>query len=118
MREDYFQGFHERGYLPHQKQAGATYFVTFRLADSLPRAALERLAAELRESNASSGVMATADGIERERRRRIEAMLDDGGGACWLRRPELAELVKGAFRHFEGERYELHAWVVMPNHKV
>lgn len=30
--------------------------------------------------------------------------------------PELADLVAGAIRFFEGQRYELRAWVVMPNH--
>src|SRR5712664_600135 len=29
-------GIHTRGYLPHVKREGASYFVTFRLADSLP----------------------------------------------------------------------------------
>lgn len=30
-------GIHHRGYLPHVKREGAAYFVTFRLADSLPQ---------------------------------------------------------------------------------
>jgi REP element-mobilizing transposase RayT len=33
-----------------------------------------------------------------------------------MRDPRLAELVAGAFRYFEGTRYELYAWCVMPNH--
>src|SRR5437667_181940 len=33
-------GIHSRGYLPHVKREGASYFVTFRLADSLPREVL------------------------------------------------------------------------------
>ena len=33
------QGVHDRGYLPHLKAAGGQYFVTFRLADSLPAGA-------------------------------------------------------------------------------
>ena len=39
-------GFHFRGKLPHLKREGATYFVTFRLADSLPKSVLSRLKAE------------------------------------------------------------------------
>src|ERR1700733_2440057 len=35
-------GIHSRGYLPHVKHEGAAYFVTFRLADSLPKEALAR----------------------------------------------------------------------------
>ncbi len=37
-------------------------------------------------------------------------------GVCYLRDPGLADLVAGAIRFFEGQRYELRAWVVMPNH--
>jgi REP element-mobilizing transposase RayT len=46
----------------------------------------------------------------------IDRFLDAGHGACILRRPEVAQLVIDAWRHFDGDRYLLHAWVVMPNH--
>src|SRR3974390_2218050 len=39
-------GIHTRGYLPHVKREGARYFVTFRLADSLPRDVLLRIKAK------------------------------------------------------------------------
>ncbi len=54
--------------------------------------------------------------IEAERRRRIEACLDAGHGACWLRQPEIAAIVQNALLHFDGTRYRLIAWVIMPNH--
>ena len=97
------KGWHSRGYLPHLDQPGLLQFITFRLSDSLPAAVLHRLAAE------------TADD-EAERHRLIDGYLDAGHGACWLRRPEIATLVQGALLHFDGERYRLLAWVVMPNH--
>ncbi|MGC9261466.1 MAG: transposase, partial [Phycisphaerae bacterium] len=37
-------------------------------------------------------------------------------GACWLSQPEVARIVADALRHFNGDRYTLHAWVIMPNH--
>lgn len=37
-------------------------------------------------------------------------------GTCHLRWPEIAWLVADALRHFDGARYALHEWVVMPNH--
>lgn len=37
-------------------------------------------------------------------------------GSCLLRRREVAALVQGAILHFEGERYNLLSWCVMPNH--
>ena len=47
--------------------------------------------------------------------RELEDYLDKGCGACHLQRPELADLVERALRFFHGTRYELLAWVVMPN---
>jgi REP element-mobilizing transposase RayT len=115
-------GIHDRGYLPHWKGEGATYFVTFRLCDSLPQAVLRQFEAEREEilqRERTHGRMVSA--VEKRRlaelfSERIEAYLDAGHGACWLRRPELADLVAQALPHFAGTRYELFAWVVMPNH--
>jgi len=49
-------------------------------------------------------------------RRRIEVYLDRGDGRACLRDPRIAGLVQDALCHFDGTRYHLHAWVVMPNH--
>ena len=35
---------------------------------------------------------------------------------CPLRQPQLASLVEGAFRYYDGKHYQLRAWVIMPNH--
>lgn len=37
-------------------------------------------------------------------------------GECWLKNPEIAQLVVDALKHFGSKRYNLHAWCVMPNH--
>jgi type I restriction enzyme R subunit len=42
--------------------------------------------------------------------------LDDCHGACVLRRPELSEIVADSLERFDGDRYELTDFVVMPNH--
>ncbi len=52
----------------------------------------------------------------RERRCRLEEYLDRGLGECWLRQPAVAKLAEAALRFFDGQRYHLQAWVVMPNH--
>jgi REP element-mobilizing transposase RayT len=46
----------------------------------------------------------------------IEAYLDSGHGKCWLKYPEVGGMVADALTHFDGERYVLHAWIVMSNH--
>ncbi len=45
-----------------------------------------------------------------------EAFLNQRQGACWMKREDVAELVQNALLHFDGERYDLWAWCVMPNH--
>lgn len=47
---------------------------------------------------------------------RIQRWLDAGYGECLLARPNVRQIVVDALTHFAGARYELHAWVVMPNH--
>lgn len=109
-------------YLPHWTREGATYFVTFRLADSRPAAVLNRWAREREEIVQRAAAMgrelsvqerARLDGLHSER---VERYLDAGHGACHLADPRVAELVRGALLHFDRVRYELAAWCVMPNH--
>jgi REP element-mobilizing transposase RayT len=99
-----FRGWHERGYLPHRDELGLTQFVTFRLADSFPEALRSEWAHLWKIED------------DRERRTQLEAYLDKGRGSAYLRRPEIARLVEDALRFFHGQRYELRAWAVMPNH--
>ncbi|HYV27830.1 MAG TPA: transposase [Candidatus Eisenbacteria bacterium] len=106
------------------KREGTSYFVTFRLADSLPKEVLlkfEREKAErLRRLNdfarRGEAITDSEEDIARDFRRSIERYLDRGAGACHLRRPDIAGLVANAMRHFHESRYLLHEWVVMPNH--
>jgi len=51
-----------------------------------------------------------------ELRQRIAKYEDAGHGECWLRDPRIAELVENALLHFDGQRYRLIAWCIMPNH--
>jgi REP element-mobilizing transposase RayT len=99
-----FRGWNERGYLSHRDEPGLTQFVTFRLADSFP----EALRSEWEH------LWKIED--DQQRRAELEAYLDHGRGGCHLLRPEIAQLVEDAVRFFHGERYDLRAWVVMPNH--
>jgi REP element-mobilizing transposase RayT len=115
-------GLHFRGKLPHLKQEGALYFVTFRLADSLPAHEIARLKHErhaiLEQARAAKSPLTWHE--EQQLLAwycdKVEALLDAGRGACWLSEPQIAALVADALDHFDGQRYELRAWVVMPNH--
>jgi REP element-mobilizing transposase RayT len=99
-----FRGWHERGYVPHFDAPGRTQFVTFRLADSFPASRRSEWTALFEIEN------------DRERLKKLEAYLDLGHGRAYLRHPGVARMVENAMQYFHGERYDLRAWVVMPNH--
>lgn len=82
--------------------------INFRLADSLPATVVARWEAEIKADPDKKGDV--------ELRRRIEEYLDAGHGQCWLKKPRFAEMIEGALLRFDGERYRLLAWCVMPNH--
>jgi putative transposase len=99
---------HSRGYMPHFDSPHVVQHVTFRLADSLPTGVLARLEEELRT--------VPPERQDAERRRQIEAWIDAGYGCCLLQEPTAGCLVQDALLFFDGARYRLLAWVVMPNH--
>jgi REP element-mobilizing transposase RayT len=105
--------------LPHWRQEGVLYFVTFRLVDSLPQERVEQLRVE-REA----WLKAHAEPWSKEATKeyyhlfsdRVEDWLNAGHGECLLRDPGARKVVSDALRHFDGTRYDLGAWCVMPNH--
>jgi len=115
-----------RNHLPHWTLDRATYFVTFRLADSIPQSKLrlwehERGCwLEAHRVAPDNPLDSLPESARREYHKRFTARfhewLDAGEGECWLRRPDCREVVSGALQHFHMRRYALEAFVVMPNH--
>jgi REP element-mobilizing transposase RayT len=93
-------GWRSRGYLPHLDAADLIQHVVFRLADSLPARIREEFSKTPREGRVPA----------------IDAALDQGHGRLDLAILEIAELVERALLTFDGERYALITWCVMPNH--
>ncbi len=112
--------------LPHWRQEGATYAVTFRLADSLPKHVLDTYLAEKQRLTAmlEKAIADESESLARDCEERltelystqIESALDAGHGECHLKNPEIAKIVADTIYHFDGERYDIAAWCVMPNH--
>ncbi len=105
--------------LPHWQQKGATYFITFRLADSIPA----HLRAQWEDERATWLRLHPEPwnaGAEQEYHKRfsaaLERWLDAGYGSCTLRQIQYARIVDDALRHFDGQRLALISSVVMPNH--
>jgi len=90
-----------RGDLPHIYKESCTYFVTFCLADAVP----DRLRRRSKIEN------------EKDPTRIAEHFdLNPSIGNCILLQREVASIVESAVQHFQGDRYALSAWCVMPNH--
>jgi hypothetical protein len=130
-------------HLPHWRQDGATYFVTSRLGDSLPQSKLHELDGLRKEWERRHPPPRSKEVLEEHTReivQKIEHWLDQGMGTCVLRKPQNAKLVVDAMHFFDlptvgwpsqavpekakdglgrpsyAPRYELGAYVVMPNH--
>jgi len=96
------KGWHHRGYLPHFDAGAVVQSITFRLADSLPRRVYEDILSSAK--------------TDEDRFRRLDGLIDRGRGACILKLPDVAALVENAFLFFDGRRYRLLSWTIMPNH--
>lgn len=116
--------------LPHWSQPGTITFITWRTDDSLPKPVMDRLVAERNQWLRAHGINPIGDWrsavarldrkLQFEFRTNIDTRwheeLDACHGACVLRRPELAAIVRDSLLKFDSDRYFLTDSVVMPNH--
>ena len=123
-------------HLPHWRQPGATYFVTFRQDDSIPAAVLLEWADIKARWYRAHGLdpewlkcdpdrFATAYGeipegvrraFEREQARLLHEELDRCHGSCVLRHPEPQRIITESLPFFHDRRLWLGDSVIMPNH--
>lgn len=101
------KGWYSRQNLPHFDGGETTQFITFRLADSLPAGVLEEMDEELKTFKGDA---------ELEKIRRIERLIDRGHGSCVLRETPCAKIVEDSLLFLHDMRFDLHSWVIMPNH--
>ena len=105
--------------LPHWQQNGATYFVAFRLADSVPthlRTQWEDERKAWLQFHPEPWNIETEQEYHKRFTGAIERWLDAGYGSCVLRQVDCARIVDNALRHFDRQRLALISSVVMPNH--
>jgi hypothetical protein len=106
--------YRSRGRLPHWFVDFATYTVSLRLKDSLPR----DIAIRLFETRAHLVGKARNDAervmIERNFALQFDSYLDQGYGSCLFRK--LGGSMASILARRDGHDYFLHAWCVMPNH--
>ncbi len=117
--------------LPHWAQDGSVVFITWRTHDSMPLEVLAAWRAERNRWLVAHGIDPTVKGWKLRVQQlptnemmeyhdrfttRWHAELDAGHGECVLREPELTEIVHNSLLHFDGDRYEMLSFVIMPNH--
>ena len=107
--KDWHRRFHS---VPHRENK-ALQSITFRLYDSLPKEVIEeiKLKLDINEDDDSY------DSIQYQRLRQKIAEYEDAGyGQCFLRDERIAAIMQDTLKHFDGERYQLICWCIMPNH--
>lgn len=117
--------------LPHWSQPGALAFITFRTHDSMPKHIVEEWLAEKTRLLIANGIDPSADDgkieltklsqsvatrIQNQLSDRWHQQLDACHGLCVLRQPQLSLIVADSLQKFDGDRYELTDYVIMPNH--
>ena len=113
-----------RGHLPHYQPGGATFFLTYSLAGSLPVHVVQALLA--RAERTWRQVDQLPDTPEKDKRvgeeqRRLFGLWDralhhDSPGPFWLRDPRVAALVVANLHYLDGRKADVAAFCVMPNH--
>ncbi|MFZ1731132.1 MAG: transposase [Bacteroidota bacterium] len=95
--------------LPHLDGVNVIQHITYHLSDSVPSQAL---------MNKKTICESIKNEEQRLRRFRtlIDEFMDSGYGSCLLKTPELAQVIIDTWEHFREARYDLLAYVVMPNH--
>ena len=105
--------------LPHWRQAGATYFVTFRLADALPQQQLQylkRLRDEWERTHPLPRSEADWEAFAHAETNAVERWSDEGYGDCWFRDIRWIGELTDLLHHFHGRQHQLGCHVIMPNH--
>ena len=108
MKSQNSNPWHSRGYLPHFDSGEILQSITFHLGDAMPKSVITRWKGEL--------VQLEEKDAQIELYERVEKYLDKGHGECFLQNRLIAPMVQNALLYFDGERYKLIAWVIMPNH--
>ena len=117
--------------LPHWFQPQATYFITLRTEDSLPRHIAQQWYAKRSAWLAQHGISTSMpnwkdklaelpEGLRKNFHQTFSwqymEYLDKGLGACVLKQPRLAKIVADSLLYFNGDRYHIGNFVIMPNH--
>jgi putative transposase len=129
MQREYKQFYRRK--LPHRHSPGATLFVTFRLAGSIPKSVIQHY----REEKLYLEKQARRNGAEHSKEmalhhlqelqldfhrkwfRKFEDVLhQETLGPTWLKDSDVADMVAESLHYLNGRSYDLSAFCIMSNH--
>ena len=112
---------HGQNWIPHWQLQNAVYHASCHLIDAIPQSVKRQILSERKLLAQLANELPGLSVQEQQRQEelysdRIEQYLAAGYGECILKQPEAAEIVKQSLEYFDGQKYRLHAWCIMPNH--
>ena len=102
--------------LPHIQPKGATLFVTFRLAGSLPRAVTEQLHADFMAEKLAAKTNAARYLAAKHYFSRYDQQLHQSSGPHDLKQAALAQTVADSLHYRDQRVYRLDAFSILSNH--
>ena len=107
--------YYERN-LPHWLPPGATLFLTFRLAGTLPAEVLAKYRSKWDAEDRLAQCEEDSYAQQRRYFGRFDALLAGVTGPTWLQQESVANIVKASLHHYDGVAYTLNCYCIMPNH--
>ncbi len=113
--------YYYKRHLPHIQPLGGIIFVTFRLANSLPKKVIDQLKYDYKS------LVRLSENNKQHKRiydRKIHELINrydkylhkTSKGPFYLRKTEMADLVCDTMKYHNGKTYDLISYCVMPNH--
>jgi putative transposase len=107
--------------LPHWQPKGAEYFITFRLAGTLPK----EVVLVLKEKRKQYNLMRKKSGFTSKQKSNFEAkifetydhLLDSETiGPTWLANKKVAKIIEETLHFYDQDCYDLYTYTIMSNH--
>jgi REP element-mobilizing transposase RayT len=102
--------------LPHYQPSQGEFFITFRLANSLPQAIISKLKEEHQQLTKAKN----ADNVSISKKgyfAKFDQLLDHSKNSVfWLKKDRIAKTVVDKLHSFDNQKYELICYCIMPNH--
>ncbi len=110
--------------LPHIQPVNSIFFVTFRLANSLPKSVIEKLQIEqeiiIRQLGKIKNRTEKVKNIYIQQKRyfgKFDKLIDgSSSGSYWLKDNRVAKIVVSSIYFYNNNKYILYCFCIMPNH--